>query len=240
LSLVLNTSKPYTTPERPKGIDEKKIRNIINTTSSGYISPEEIQQILDAVGIPRAGEAVVKTREEAIQAASKLRYPVVMKVVGPVHKSDVGGVALNVKDEIHVITEFDRMIKIKDTTAILIQPMLSGIELFVGAKKDDNFGHMVLCGIGGIFVEILKDISAGLVPICKNESGEMIKSLKSYNIIKGARGQEGVDEKKFTEIIVKVSALLKIAPEIIEMDINPLLGRQDSVVAVDARIRVEV
>ena len=200
----------------------------------------EVQAMLDATGISRAKEIVVSDKTVLNTALEEITFPLVMKVVGPVHKSDIGGVSLNVKDEIHVLREFERMMKIKDTTAVLIQPMLKGVELFVGAKKDDNFGHMVLCGLGGIFVEILKDISAGLVPICKNESGEMIQSLNSYNIIKGARGQEGVNEKLFAEVIVRVSTLLKIAPEIIEMDLNPLLGRQDSVIAVDARIRVEV
>jgi len=98
---------------------------------------------------------------------------------------------------------------------------------------------MVLCGLGGIFIEVLKDVSAGLAPIAKPEALEMIRKLKSYGIIKGARGQEGVNEDLFAEIVVRVSALVKAAPEIAEMDLNPLLGKADRVVAVDARIRIE-
>lgn len=86
-----------------------------------------------------------------------------MKVVGPVHKSDVGGVVLNVKSFDQVALEFDRMIQIKDTTAILIQPMLSGISVYIGAKREANFGHMVLCGLGGIYIEVLKDIQSALL-----------------------------------------------------------------------------
>jgi acetate---CoA ligase (ADP-forming) len=239
LAKVYYTPKP--TPEKvdiPQ-VDTLTIRKLIESSENGYLSPEQVQQLLDAAKISRAGEAVVTNREAAVKEAQKLGLPVVMKVVGPVHKSDVGGVVLNVKDTETVAREFDRMIKIKDTIAILIQPMLSGIELFVGAKAEPKFGHMVLCGLGGIFIEVLKDVSAGLAPIAKPEAMEMIRKLKSYGIIKGARGQEGVNEDLFAEIVIRVSALVKAAPEIAEMDLNPLLGKADKVVAVDARIRIE-
>jgi acetyltransferase len=117
--------------------------------------------------------------------------------------------------------------------------MLSGTELFVGAKKEDKFGHMVLCGLGGIFIEVFKDVKASLAPISEIDSLSMIKGLKSYGIIKGARGQEGVNEEMFAEIVSRVSVLVCVAPEIFEMDLNPLLGKKDKVVAVDARIRIE-
>lgn len=239
LAKVFNTSKPIPADVNLPSIDLPAIRKVIENSGNGYLSPEKVQMLLDAAGIKRAGEAVVTNREDAINEAQKLGLPVVMKVVGPVHKSDVGGVVLNVKDIETVAKEFDRMIKIKDTTAILIQPMLSGIELFVGAKAEPKFGHMVLCGLGGIFIEVLKDVNAGLAPIAQPEALDMIRKLKSYGIIKGARGQEGVNEEMFAEIVVRVSALVKAAPEIAEMDLNPLLGKTDRVVAVDARIRIE-
>jgi acetyltransferase len=239
LAKVYYTPKPVAENiELPK-IDNAAIRKVIESATNGYLQPDAVQLLLDAAGIPRAGEAVVKTKDDAIKAAEKLGFPVVMKVVGPVHKSDVGGVVLNVKDTKTAGAEFDRMIKIKDTTAILIQPMLSGIELFAGAKKEDKFGHMVLCGLGGIFIEVLKDVNSGLAPLTKDEALTMIHSLKGYGIIKGARGQEGVNEDIFADIVVRLSALVTVAPEIFEMDINPLLGRKDKVVAVDARIRIE-
>jgi acetyltransferase len=131
------------------------------------------------------------------------------------------------------------MIKIKDTTAVLIQPMLSGIELFVGAKYEPKFGHMILCGLGGIFIEVLKDVASGLTPLGKEEALFMIRRLKSYKIIKGVRGQKGVNEERFAEVILRLSALLKSAPEIMELDFNPLLGKEDSVIVVDARIRIK-
>jgi len=162
-----------------------------------------------------------------------------MKVVGPVHKSDVGGVVLNVKTPEQVKAEFERMIVIPETTAILMQPMLSGTELFAGAKYEDTFGHMVLCGMGGIFIEVLKDVSSAIAPIELSESYNMIRKLKSYKIIQGVRGQEGINEDAFADVIYRLSALLYHAPEIMEMDLNPLLGTSEKVVAVDARIRIE-
>lgn len=238
LCKIALTPKPADYKAYPFTIDKKAIRDIIDSQQDGYISPASVTALLDAAGIPRAGEAVVKSREDAMKASASLGFPVVMKVVGPVHKSDVGGVVLNVKNEEQAGREFDRMITIADTTAILIQPMLSGIELFVGANREPSFGHMILCGLGGIFIEVLKDVNAGLVPLSKHEALSMIRELRSYKIIQGVRGQEGVDEERFAEIILRLSALLEAAPEIAEMDLNPLLGKTDKVIAVDARILI--
>ena len=240
LDRVYNTPKSLYNPAETVNIDAKKIRQIINQCSdSGYIEPDFVQQLLDAAGIARAGEAIVTDVETAVEKSVELGLPVVMKVVGPVHKSDVGGVALNVKDTDTVRAEFNRMIKIKDTTAVLIQPMLSGTELFIGAKRDEKFGHILLCGMGGIFIEVLKDIQSELVPVSQKEAEQMILRLRSNKIFKGARGQEPISEVKFAEIITKVSALCQHAPSIFEMDLNPLLAKGDKIIAVDARIRVE-
>lgn len=238
LTKVYNTPAPAK-PSALPSIDSTVIRSVIESSEDGYLSPEQVQQLLDAAGIPRAGEAVVTSADEAVKMANKLGYPVVMKVVGPVHKSDVGGVVLNVKDDITAASEFNRMIKIKDTTAILIQPMMSGTQIFAGAKKEGEFGHMILCGLGGIFIEVLKDVQSSLAPVSPDEALTMIKSLKSYKIIDGVRGQEGVDITAFSDVIVRLSALCIAAPEITEMDINPLLGNAKGITAVDARIRIE-
>lgn len=238
LAKVYNTPAPAAPAEHP-AVNNAVIRRVVDEAASGYLAPDKVQQLLDAAGIPRAGEAVVASREDAVAAADKLGYPVVMKVVGPVHKSDVGGVVLNVKDAETAGREFDRMISIRDTTAILLQPMLSGTQIFAGAKYEPKFGHMILCGLGGIFIEVLKDVQSSLSPVSAAEASEMIKSLKSYKIIQGVRGQEGVNETAFADAIARLSALCEAAPEIAEMDINPLLGNAKGVVAVDARVRIE-
>jgi acetyltransferase len=240
LTKVFHTTKPIFTPlSSDFEMDKAYVRAIIDSNESGYLLPRAVRSLLDGAGIPRAKEATVYTEEGAIEKANDIEYPIVMKVVGPVHKSDVGGVVLNVKNDEHMLAEFNRMMQIPETTGILLQPMLSGTELFVGAKYEEKFGHMILCGMGGIFIEVLKDVQNGLVPICPSEAKDMIKSLKSYKIIEGVRGQKGVNQELFADILVRLSALLEVAPEIKEMDLNPLLAKDDKVIAVDARIRIE-
>jgi acetyltransferase len=239
LCKVYNTPAPAPEIIAQPEINVKAIRAIIDQAENGYLHPEKVQELFDAAGIPRAGEAVVTVKESAIKAASELGLPVVMKVVGPVHKSDVGGVVLNVKNFDQVASEFDRMIQIADTTAILIQPMLSGHSVYIGAKQEPKFGHMVLCGLGGIYIEVLKDVQSSLAPVSIGEAADMITRLKSYKIIQGVRGQEGLNEELFVDIITRVSALCLAAPEIAEMDINPLMGNMKMLKAVDARIRIE-
>lgn len=239
LARVYNASQTVKEKTHLPEIDYGYIQAIIDSNENGYLPPSAVRSLLDGAGIPRAGEATCGTVNVAIAQAERLGFPVVMKVVGPVHKSDVGGVVLNVKDAAGVKKEFKRMIQIPDTTAVLIQPMLSGTELFVGAKYEEKFGHMILCGLGGIFIEVLKDVSYGLAPIGPVEALQMIKSLKSYPIIQGIRGKAGIDEHKFAEILVRLSTLLHAAPEIMELDLNPLLGSKKSIIAVDARIRIE-
>jgi acetyltransferase len=119
---------------------------------------------------------------------------------------------------------------------VIIQQQLTGSEIYVGAKAEDKFGHQVLCGLGGIFIEIFKDISSGLAPVGRDEAISMIRHLRSYPLIKGIRGKEGVNEELIVDAILKISALLQVVPEITEMDINPLIGNSTSLIAVDARI----
>jgi acetate---CoA ligase (ADP-forming) len=130
------------------------------------------------------------------------------------------------------------MMRIESAIAILLQPMLKGTELFAGAKYEDKFGHLILCGMGGVFIEVMKDVSQAISPVCPGEALNMIRSLKSYGIIQGVRGRKGLNEQLFAEIILKLSALCQEAPEIDELDLNPLLGDGDSIIAVDARISI--
>ncbi|WP_372751285.1 acetate--CoA ligase family protein [Labilibaculum sp.] len=239
LAKVYHTAKPQPEKIQMPTLNEIEIRKIIEEAENGYLNPQQIHNLLDAAGIERAREGVADSEEEIVTLAKKIGFPLVMKVVGPIHKSDVGGVRLNVSDEDTLRSEFQRMMQIKDTYAIMLAQMLSGTEVFIGAKREDKFGHLVLCGLGGIFVEVLKDVKAALAPVSNQEALDMIRGLKSYGIIKGVRGQEPVNESKFAEAITRVAALMKVAPEIFEMDLNPLLGNKNAIVAVDARIRIE-
>jgi acetyltransferase len=240
LGRIMNAPLPARSEIELFGVDIPHIRRIIDSIDTdGYIEPKLVQALLQAAGIPLAEEFVSADKEEVLAFARRIGFPVVAKVVGPVHKSDIGGVTLNIKSEQHLALEFDRMMQLPEVTAVLVQPMLKGTELFIGGKYEPKFGHVVLCGLGGIFVEVLQDVSSGLAPLSYEEAHSMIRSLRAYKIIKGTRGQKGVNEAKFAEVIVRLSTLLRFATEIKEMDINPLLATDKQVVAVDARIRIE-
>ncbi|MDR1791903.1 MAG: acetate--CoA ligase family protein [Bacteroidales bacterium] len=239
LAKIVNTPKPQPLHPQLPSIDTAAIRNLIDRSENGYLDLESIRILLDAAGIARKMEIEVNRVEDAVAFAKKAGYPLVMKVVGPLHKSDVGGVVLNVKDEETVIKEFNRLIKIPQTYAVEMYPMLFGTEIFIGASREEGFGHQILFGLGGIFVEVMKDVQAALAPVNEAEALSLIKKLKGYKIIEGVRGQEPVNELLFAQTVARVSALVQAAPEIAEMDLNPLLGSPNAVVAVDARIRIE-
>ena len=236
---VYNTPKPQPeNVEMPK-IDIARIRKCIDSCENGYIGPDKIYELLDAAGIAQKQIRVVDKKQQALDFANQVGYPLVMKVVGPVHKSDVGGVTLNVRDIETVGKEFDRLMAIKDTYAVEMYPMLDGTEVYIGAIRDAKFGHQVFFGLGGIFIEVLKDVQSSLVPISANEAKEALTKLRGYKILQGVRGQQPVNVDVYAEQIARVAALVMAAPEIAEMDLNPLLGNPKNVVAVDARIRIE-
>jgi acetyltransferase len=162
-----------------------------------------------------------------------------MKVVGPLHKSDVGGVVLDEDRRAGVSEVYERLIEIRDSKAVLIQPMFSGTELFAGLKAEPGFGHLILCGMGGIFVEALKDVGAGLAPLSADEARGMIRGLRAYPVIEGVRGKEGVNQDVFRDILLCLSGLAGVAPEIAELDLNPLIASGGKITAVDARIRIQ-
>ncbi len=240
LTQIMHTPEPAEQQIQIHGVDVPRIRKIIDgIDENGYIAPHLVHQLLESAGIPTVPEFVSADRSEILAFADQCGYPVVAKVVGPVHKSDVGGVALNIRSKEVLAAEFDRMMQIPDATAVMVQKMIKGTELFIGAKYEPRFGHVVLCGLGGIFVEVLKDVSSGLAPLTYPEVESMIHTLRGYKILQGTRGQSGINCQKYAEIIVRLSTLLRFATEIKEMDINPLLADERDVVAVDARILVE-
>ena len=240
---VYNTPKPQPEHVELPKIDVARIRKTIDRCKSGYLEIADYNELLDAAGISRKKSVEVSKKEDALAFAKEVGcskdVPLVMKVVGPLHKSDVGGVTLGVKDLDTVAKEFDRLIVIPETYAVEMYPMLDGLDVYIGAIKDAKFGHQIFFGLGGIFIEVLKDVQSALAPITADEAKEMLKQLKGYKILQGVRGQEGVNIDLYADQVARVSALVQAAPEIAEMDLNPLLGNPRYVTAVDARIRIE-
>lgn len=239
LTNVYKTPRPsFEEIQLPK-LDSNKIRKLIDEAEEGYLRPTKTTELLDAAGIPTAPELMESDKKKFLSRVAKVNFPLVMKVIGPLHKSDEHGVILNVSSFEEVDRNFDELMSIKNAKGVLVQPMLTGLELFVGVKKEPGFSHTILCGLGGIYIEVMNDVAAGLSPLSKSEIKKMIASLKGYKLIKGTRGQEGIDVDRFIEIIQRISALVEIAPEIVEMDINPLIGTKKTMNAADVRIRIE-
>ena len=239
LTKIYNSKKPPIAIKKSFEVDKATIRSIINNNSNGYLHPQQVKELLVAAEIPIVREMVCNTKEECFTAVKSIGFPLVMKVVGPLHKSDVGGIILNISSKEKLYESFEKIMQIKGATSVLLQPMKKGIELFIGAKREGDFGHLVLCGLGGIYIEVLNDVNTSLAPVSQHEALEMIRNLKSYKIIQGVRNQEGVNESLFAEIVTKISNLVTFAPEIIELDLNPLLGNSKEILAVDARVRIQ-
>ena len=240
---IYNTPKPQPEHVELPQIDVARIRKTIDKCGDGYMEIADYNELLDAAGISRKKSVEVSKKEDALAFAKEVGcskdVPLVMKVVGPLHKSDVGGVTLNVKDLDTVSKEFDRLMAIKDTYAVEMYPMLDGTDVYIGAIRDDKFGHQIFFGLGGIFIEVLKDVQSALAPITADEAKLMLTKLRGYKILQGVRGQEPVNIDLYADQIARISALVQAAPEIAEMDLNPLLGNPRYVTAVDARIRLE-
>jgi len=239
LSAVYHTPKPSDLTPKPVKIDEKKISGILNEYKSGeYLNSLDAFAVLDAAKIPNATPRIVLTENEMDDLDKLFPCPWVLKVSGPVHKTDVQGVTLNVNSLEFAKSEVRRMLKIKEATGVIVQPMIKGFELFAGAVFEERIGHIILVGLGGIYIEVLKDVRASLAPFEKDEALKMIHRLSSYPIIKGIRGQKGINENQLAEILVRLSSLVTVFPQIKEMDLNPLLASDNGITCVDVRIRL--
>ncbi len=222
-----------------EGVDIQSARKIINAAGEEYLPPDQVHALLSYAGIPVVKELVTAIQDEVVAFAKQTGYPLAMKVVGPVHKTDVGGVILNIATEAELLDSFQRMKQIEGYEAVLVQPMLKGHELFTGASYEPGYGHLVMCGLGGIYVEVLKDIATGLAPLTFPEAEGMIRSLRSYPLLQGVRGQKPVNLQQFAEIIVRLSTLLHYTSEIVEIDINPLIADEQGIIVADARVRIK-
>lgn len=220
-------------------LDRIAIREIINQSSDGYLPPEKVQALLDIAEIPRPNEFLVRKKSHAIKAAKEINFPLVMKVIGPLHKTDKGGVILNIKTMPAVEEAFHELMAIEGAVGVMMQPMIGGTELFAGVKYEPGFGHMIVFGLGGIFIEIFHDFHASFVPVKRYEFSDLIRRLKGYKLFKGVRGRPGIDEFVFMEIIMRLSDLVEAAPEIVELDLNPLMAEYNRIAAVDARICIK-
>jgi len=203
-------------------------------SQSGVLSPGIARQVLQAAGL-RVPEQMELRDRSSLDGVS-IPFPWVMKVVGPLHKSDVGGVKVGIKNIDEARTAWDVLARIDGATGCLVQQMVAGTEVIIGANREEGYGHLVAFGLGGIHTEALKDVQFRLAPLSHEEASGMIHAIRALPLIKGVRGQPGMDTDVLADMLVRVSLLLTDFPEIREMDLNPIKGCGADLFAVDARI----
>lgn len=215
-----------------------KIAEIV-ADSSGALTPLQVRQILDSAGFRMPSQAEIFNAADLPEACTHVGFPQVMKVIGPLHKTDVGGVILGI-DTLESATEsWSKLMKIPDAQGVLIQPLISGTEVILGASREGDFGHLIMFGLGGIYAEVLKDVTFALAPVSKKEGYQMIRGIQSYAVIEGVRGEPGMDTDILADNIQRLGCLVSDFPEIREIDLNPIKGIGSNLYAVDARIIIE-
>jgi 4-hydroxybutyryl-CoA synthetase (ADP-forming) len=238
-------------PPKHFQVDVDKVTRIFDHVRSegrSNLLEEEGYEVLQAYGFQTPKSYLAKSEDECAEAARNIGYPLVMKIVSPqiIHKSDAGGVKIGLSSEQEVrkgyndiignIRNYDKDALIK---GILVQEMVkSGKETIIGAKRDPLFGPLLMFGLGGIYVEVLKDVTFRIAPVTEKDTAEMIESIKSIKLLKGARGEKPSDLKALAENLQRLSQLVTDFPEIEEFDMNPLLVFEEGVGtrAVDVRI----
>ncbi len=206
----------------------------------------ESKQVLAAAGIPVAEAQLATTAEEAGKAAKKVGYPVVIKIVSPdiTHKSDVGGVRVGLESQKEVIAAFEEMLgAVREVQpkaridGVAVQHMApAGTEVIIGMSKDPQFGPVLMFGLGGVLVEVLKDVAFRIVPLEPRDARQMVREIKGYPVLEGVRGQPPADVAALESLILKLSEFVEANPQIDELDLNPVFAYPDGVIAVDARI----
>ena len=206
----------------------------------------ESKQVLGEAGIPIARAELAPTREEAVTAARRIGLPVVLKIVSPdiSHKSDVGGVKLNLGSEEEVAAAFDEIVaaarRAEPEATVLgasVQKMARpGVEVIMGMTMDPQFGPVLMFGLGGVFVEVLKDVAFRIVPLEPRDARQMIRDIQGFPVLEGFRGQEPADLAALEDMLMRLSAFVEEHPEIQELDLNPIFAYKDGALAVDARI----
>jgi acetyl coenzyme A synthetase (ADP forming)-like protein len=229
------------------GVDRKRGRVVVDRAlarAGGWLGPVETEELLSAFGIPAAPVRLARTPAEAAAAARSLGFPVVLKAVGPaiLHKTEVGGVRLNLADETAVAAAA-RALKKRlgaDLTDFLLQPMVSGgVEVIAGVTNDPTFGPLVLYGSGGTLVELMADVAFRLQPLTDADVDSMLEEVRGTALLRGYRGAPRLDESALKDLLLRLSALVEACPEVREMDLNPVKVLPQGVRVVDARVRIE-
>ncbi|PKN79664.1 MAG: acetyl-CoA synthetase [Deltaproteobacteria bacterium HGW-Deltaproteobacteria-1] len=222
---------------------KKEITEIIDKSRQwGWVLEPDAQKIFSLYGFKTPKYGVAKEADQAVSIAHQIGYPVVAKIVSPavVHKSDVKGVVVGIKDDETLVSTLDRLSKIDGFVGMLIAEMVKGIELIIGAKNDFQFGPMVLLGMGGVGVEIYKDVSLRMAPLKDRDADHMIQELTARKLLTGYRSSEPINMNALKKTIVNFSKLMMDLQDIVEsVDLNPVMCTAKTCTVVDSRIMLK-
>lgn len=206
---------------------------------NGWVLEPDAKRILDLVGIPVPNFHLATTMDDAVQAAGKIGYPVVAKAVSPavIHKTDVDGVAVGLKTDDEIQAVFDRFQRFEQFKGMLVEEMVAGVELIVGAKIDYQFGPVVLLGIGGTGVELYGDTAVRMAPVDEQDVRSMVHQLKGRRVLEGFRGSKPVDMKSLNNLVIRFSELIMdLEARMTSVDLNPVMCTSKGCIVADARI----
>jgi acetyltransferase len=215
--------------------DKEKLTGILGDVK-GVLPADKCTKLLDAAGLGRPGQITVTKIEDLSAAAASLKFPLVAKIIGPLHKSDVGGVIVGINNEDELTAAWKRLEQIEGFEGVLLQEMVGGNEIIIGAKREEGYGHLVLFGLGGIYTEVFKDSQFALAPLGLKESENIIRSIRAVKMLEGVRGQKGMSITKLADQFTRISMLVRDFPQISEIDLNPVKGEGEDLSVVDCRI----
>lgn len=235
LGKVLNRPVLFTSDGDLEDYHSDKIQQILSERT-GLLEPEIAANVLQAAGFTLPGQQEIFDKADLKSIGERIGFPWAMKVIGLVHKSDAGGVVVNISTLNEATDVWDRMMQIEGARGVLVQQMILGHEVILGTSREEGYGHLVMFGFGGIYTEIFKDVRFGLAPLTKKECIDMITSTKSSKIFDGFRGDKGMSIELMADYMVRLGRLVTDHPQIAEIDLNPLKGFDRELYAVDARI----
>jgi len=238
LGKIVHRKTPETSNAVPAGYDRSGIRQALHG-HSGALTPETVSGVLQAAGFKLPEQVEVFKPDLLAEGCSRVGYPLAMKVIGPLHKTDVGGVRLGLGSAAEARSAWEALLAIPDARGVLLQPMISGTEVILGASREGEFGHLVMFGLGGIFAEAIGDVNFALAPLTLDECRHMVRSIRSYAILIGVRGRAGMSLEVLATNLQRLGRLVTDFPEINEIDINPLKGTAADLYAIDTRIVVK-
>lgn len=235
LGKLVSCPRPTPAVTELAGYDKARLSEVL-AGEKGVLSPETTREVLEAAGFKLTGQVELTDKNDLERSCDDIPFPWVMKVMGPLHKSDVGGVRVNVTDLAQAGAIWDEFTAIEGYTGVMIQQMVGGTEAIVGVSHEEGFGHLVMFGLGGIYAEALKDAQFRLAPLSRPEAISMIRSIRALPIIEGVRGEQGMDLGVLEDILVRIALLVTDFPLVKEMDLNPVKGYGTELYAVDSRI----